>query len=150
MKRVTYYPQVMLGIVFNIGVLIGHAAAANYISFSAVVLYIGCICWTLGYDTIYAVQDIKDDSNAGIKSTALKYAPNIQKFVGVAYFAFGSAVFVVTGWGLYANIFWALAALHLGWQVYKTNVEKPETCAKLFKANLFTGLLVLLSLLLEV
>lgn len=149
MKRITYWPQITLGVVFNSGVLIAYASAADYISFSALILYLGCIGWTLGYDTIYAIQDIKDDKAAGIKSTALKFAPDIQKFVGVSYFAFAAAVFVVTGWGLYSNILWALAALHLAWQVYKTNIEKPEICGKLFKANVYTGLLVLISLFLE-
>jgi 4-hydroxybenzoate polyprenyltransferase len=134
----------MLGLVFNIGVLVAYSTITGSIGFEAVLLYIGCICWTLGYDTIYALQDIIDDKKAGIKSTALKFGKNTKIIVGALFAAFLLAALLVGGF----NVFWVLAAAHFAWQVYKLNQNNPAICGQLFKSNVFAGLFIFLGLLL--
>lgn len=146
MKRITYFPQLILGIVFNIGVLVGYAAATETVSFSAVILYIGCIFWTLGYDTIYAIQDRDDDLLAGIKSTALKFGTHTRKFIGLFYWAFvvcfAIAMLMTKEPDLLSFIFLMLAKLHFSWQVYKLSPANEKLAGQLFKSNVYVGLLL--------
>ena len=146
MKRITYYPQIMLGIVFNIGVLMAFGAAKGHISFASVILYIGCIFWTLGYDTIYAIQDKEDDILAGVKSTAIKFAGHNRKFIGFAYWAFllcyAISSFMVKDPDVVSVVFLCLAKLHFSWQVYKINPAKTKLCGQLFQSNVYVGLLL--------
>jgi 4-hydroxybenzoate polyprenyltransferase len=146
MKRISYYPQVLLGIVFNIGILMGYAAATENLSVAAFILYIGSIFWTLGYDTIYAIQDKEDDLKAGIKSTAIKFGRHTRKFVGIFYWifiiCFLISMLMVKEADLVSIIFVLLAKLHFSWQVYKLNPVKPALCGQLFKSNVYVGLLL--------
>ena len=86
MKRITYWPQLFLGLTFNWGIIMAWAAARNSVSYEIIVLYISAIFWTLGYDTIYGTQDMSDDEIIGLKSTSIKFKNNIKLFVSIAYF----------------------------------------------------------------
>jgi len=150
MKRITYYPQLFLGIVFNFGVLIAYSAATSQISSTAIILYIGCIFWTLGYDTIYAHQDKKDDILVGVKSTALALKDKTKLWVFVFYCLFLSAVLaaiIANSAGFMAYIFLALTAAHLFWQIRTLDINDSENCMKRFKANVLAGSLALFALL---
>ena len=85
MKRFTYWPQLFLGITFNWGLIMAWAASTNYISQEIIIFYLSAIFWTLGYDTIYGAQDIKDDQIIGVKSTSIKFKKNIKQFVSINY-----------------------------------------------------------------
>jgi 4-hydroxybenzoate polyprenyltransferase len=146
MKRFTYYPQFVLGLVFNIGVLIAYSTATGTISLSAFFCYIGCICWTLGYDTIYAVQDMEDDKQVGIKSTAIKFGSNLKKYIGGLYLVFVLFMLALNSFHWFSLICWGLATAHLAWQSYKTSTDKPILCGQLFKSNVYVGILIWLSL----
>ena len=144
MKRITWWPQAWLGLTFNWGALVGFVAVADPVPAMAL-LYTGGVAWTLGYDTIYALQDIEDDAMAGIKSSARALGSRAR--AGVAGF-FAAAV------GLWAAALWAAAgdplavaallpaALHLGWQVARLGDVSPANALVLFRANRTTGALV--------
>ena len=85
MKRITYWPQLFLGLTFNWGIIMGWTSISNDISFEPILLYVSAIFWTLGYDTIYGLQDIKEDEIIGIKSTSIKFKNNVKFFVGTCY-----------------------------------------------------------------
>ncbi len=153
MKRVTHWPQFFLGLTFNIGILIGYAAVANSISFSAALLYIGAIFWTLGYDTIYAHQDKQDDVLIGVKSTALKFGERTKHFIAMFYLIF-AAIFVIVigmnfGFGLKSGGVFCLVLLHLAWQVLHLDIHNPRNCMTIFKSNIYVGLLLVAVLLLS-
>jgi 4-hydroxybenzoate polyprenyltransferase len=145
-KRFTDYPQVILGVAFNIGVLVAYAAATGTLSFAAFILYIGCVFWTLGYDTIYALQDRDDDLQAGIKSTAIKFGQHNRKFVGLFYWVFVGcyliAILLTKHQDIISIVFLILAKLHFSWQVYKLNQNNRVLCGQLFKSNVYVGLLL--------
>ncbi len=146
MKRITYYPQIMLGIVFNSGILIAYSAATGRLDLAPAILYIGAIFWTLGYDTIYALQDKEDDLSAGIKSTAIKFGRHNRKFIGLFYWAFvlcfAIALLLIKEPDFVSIAFLCLAKLHFSWQVYKLNPAKPALCGQLFRSNVYVGLLL--------
>ena len=152
MKRITYWPQLFLGIVFNIGVLVAYTTITeNIFSLSAILLYAACIFWTLGYDTIYAHQDIVDDLQIGVKSTAIKFGKKTRLFVGVFYLAFVLLAMLAsiisstpTPFGF---IMLGLLTAHLAYQVIILDTSNPALCGKLFKANVVSGGLMLLVLL---
>jgi 4-hydroxybenzoate polyprenyltransferase len=149
MKRVTWMPQLFLGLTFNWGALMGWAAVLDEISAPAVLLYIAGIFWTLGYDTIYAHQDKQDDELVGIKSTARLFGEKSKLFVGVFYFI--AVVFLVmakyTGtFGILTPLLAAAPAAHAGWQLWKWDMNDPASCNKVFRSNTVFGLLVLLML----
>jgi 4-hydroxybenzoate polyprenyltransferase len=152
MKRITYYPQFVLGLAFNWGALLGWTALQGSLSWAPVLLYAGGVLWTLAYDTIYAHQDKDDDVLIGVKSTALKFGdatPNyLVGFFGGALVLFGLA-FAQTGVSPLAYLGLLAAALHAGWQVQHFDGNDSAQCLKLFKANRGFGLLVLCGLLLE-
>lgn len=145
MKRITWWPQAWLGLTFNWGALLGYAAATGHLSWSAALLYAAGIFWTLGYDTIYAIQDIEDDALAGIKSSTRRLGDHVQ--IGVAGFYLASFVCVVAaGWvGNIGPLFLPLAAffaLHLSRQAAAVRIDDGPGALKLFKSNAIAGLIV--------
>ncbi len=152
MKRITHWPQFVLGLAFNWGALIGWSATHGSLSWSALLLYIGGIAWTIGYDTIYAHQDKEDDILIGVKSTALLFGANskpwLSMFYGAAILLFVSALWL-TGAGLFSYLGLAAAALHAIWQLQTFDHANSALCLKLFKSNRTFGLLFLTGLLLD-
>ena len=145
MKRITYWPQAFLGITFNWGVLVGWAAVDGGMAAPALWLYAAGICWTIGYDTIYAHQDKEDDALIGLKSTALKFGDNTRPVLFVFY-GLTVALSAVTFW--IANLRWpgyaflGVAALHLAHQASTVRFDDPQSCLATFKSNTRTGLYV--------
>ena len=142
MKRVTYWPQFFLGLNFNWGALLAWAAATGTVSWPAVLLYVGGIFWTLGYDTIYAHQDKLDDLQVGIKSSALALGGRTRPALA-AFYAMTLLLWGLAGAGLGAWFWagWLSAAATLVWQVATLRIDDPDHCLVLFKASRFTGLL---------
>lgn len=148
-KRVTWWPQVVLGLAFNWGALMGWAAAVGELTWAPVLLYLGGIAWTIGYDTIYAHQDKEDDALIGVKSTARLFGewtkPWLFLFYATATLFFGLA-FWLAGGGVLALLGLAAGAGHLAWQVATLDTDDADRCLKLFRSNrdfgwiLFAGL----------
>lgn len=147
-KRFTYWPQLCLGIVFNIGALVSWATIHGKISTSAIALYIGCIFWTLGYDTIYAHQDREDDLSIGMKSTAIKFGEKTSKYVNWFY-TITATMFIFAGSsaGLPYNfyMFASMPIIILFWQVTTLEINDARNCALRFKANVLVGGLMFLA-----
>lgn len=152
-KRFTYYPQVILGLAFNWGALIGWTAIHGSLSTAPVLLYVSGIFWTLAYDTIYAHQDKEDDILIGVKSTALKFGNTTPLFL-IIFFAtslaliLASCIIVQASWPAYVGI--VIAALHAAWQVARFDGDESKLCLKLFKSNRTFGLIILLGLLTDI
>ena len=151
MKRFTYWPQLFLGITFNYGLVLAWISVTNEISILPIIFYFGAIFWTLGYDTIYGYQDIKDDEIIGVKSTSIKFKNDPKKFISFCYLIFIGALILV---GLLMNfnyfyfLFLFLPIGHLiFFQIYKLNVEEPLDCLFKFKSNNFLGLLIFINIL---
>ena len=151
MKRYTYWPQLFLGITFNYGLILGWVCIKGQVDIIPIVLYLGAIFWTLGFDTIYGFQDIKDDEIIGIKSTSIKFKRNPKLFLLICYLLFIISLFAV---GLFMNFnymfyfFMIILMLHLFfYQIYRFNHKDLKNCFKIFKSNNFFGLLVLVNLL---
>lgn len=147
MKRVTWWPQLFLGLAFNWGALMGFVTVTGRFDVACLWLYVAGIAWTLGYDTIYAHQDKEDDALIGVKSTARLFADNSRKWIGFFYAA--TVLFLmVAGWtaGLtYAALpFLALATGHFVWQVFTVDFASPADCLMKFRANRWVGWLVLM------
>lgn len=145
MKRITWWPQLFLGLTFNWGVLMGYAAYAGSLKMEAISLYIACIFWTLGYDTIYAHQDREDDALAGIKSSALWLGQRTRPAVGLFYAitALGllsTAVLAELNWPAYLLILPGM--VHLFWQIRNLDIDNPSQCLYLFKSNRGFGLII--------
>ncbi|MBK19822.1 MAG: 4-hydroxybenzoate octaprenyltransferase [Rhodospirillaceae bacterium] len=138
MKRVTFWPQFFLGLAFNWGALLGWAAVREDISLPAILLYLGGIFWTLGYDTIYAHQDRQDDPKAGVKSTARRLGlgskPWLYAFylMAAVFFAFAGKT-AEFGWPFYVGL--GLGAFQLVWQVWDVDINNPKDCLAKFKSN---------------
>lgn len=152
MKRITYFPQVFLGLTFNLGCLIGYAAIKNNISINAMTVYFACGFWTVGYDTIYAFMDLKDDKKVGIKSTALLFENmNYKAIILALYFTF-IFLFAFATWdmvNLPLFIAITICALYAIWLVYTLDIKQNSNCLKRFKANNYIGFILFLGLLLE-
>ena len=149
MKRITYWPQLFLGITFNWGLIMAWTSMVNYISLEIMILYISAIFWTLGYDTIYGTQDISDDEIIGLKSTAIKFKNNIKKFVTVSYFITISTLIFIFYDNLYFNFstfFILLFIISLIYQIFYFQVQNPLTCLKAFKYNNYSGLFLFLGI----
>ena len=152
MKRVTYWPQVVLGLAFSYGALMGWPAAFGRLDWPAIVLYAGSISWVIGYDTIYAHQDREDDLLIGIKSTALLFGENTRPMLAAFY---AGAVVLIGAAGLMAGgqLIFVLGliafAAHLAWQVTRLDINDSAHCLKLFKSNRDAGLILFAAMLLE-
>jgi 4-hydroxybenzoate polyprenyltransferase len=152
MKRVTSWPQSVLGLAFSWGALMGWAAAFGRLDAPAFLLYAGSILWVIGYDTIYAHQDREDDAIVGVKSTALLFGARTPLMLGLFY---GAAVlcFAAALWAVGASVIAALGlvlfALHLAWQIARLDIEDPDLCLRLFKSNRDAGLIFLAGLMAE-
>ena len=146
MKRITYWPQLFLGLNFNWGALLGWTAVTGAIAWPAMLLYLGGICWTLGYDTIYAHQDKEDDARIGIKSSALALGEQTRPWLFVFY---GAAVSlwamagVAAGLGPWFRLGLAIATVQLFWQGARVNINDPADCLAKFRSNRVTGWLLL-------
>jgi 4-hydroxybenzoate polyprenyltransferase len=151
MKRYTYWPQLFLGITFNFGLILGWVCIKNQIDIVPIIFYAGAIFWTLGFDTIYGYQDIKDDEIIGIKSTSIKFKKNPYLFLFVCYLIFISLLIIVSIFMNFSYLFYIFGIIilvHLFYfQLYKLNFKKPESCFLIFKSNNFLGLLILINLL---
>ena len=151
MKRFTYWPQLFLGITFNYGLVLAWISIKNDISIIPIILYLGAIFWTLGYDTIYGYQDIKDDEIIGVKSTSIKFKNNPKKFVLICYLTFIAALIligVLMKFNLFYFLFLIIPFFQLIFsQVYKLNVKDPLNCLDKFKSNNFLGLIIFINLL---
>ena len=147
MKRITYWPQLFLGLTFNWGIIMGWTSITNSISIEPIILYLSAIFWTLGYDTIYGLQDIHDDEIIGIKSTSIKFKNNVKVFVGTCY---SLCVLCILILGLLMEIdkyILPLSAFFIISLIYQIKIFKPndpKSCHFSFKVNNLTGLLVFL------
>ena len=151
MKRFTYWPQLFLGVTFNYGLILGWTSIKSEISIVPIIFYIGAIFWTLGYDTIYGFQDIKDDEIIGVKSTSIKFKKNPKFFILLCYLVF---IVILTYLGILMNfnkIYFGgliLIAVHLFiFQIKNLNINLNLNCLKIFKSNNFLGLLIFINLL---
>ncbi len=152
MKRITYWPQIVLGLAFSYGALMGWPAAFGQLDWPAIVLYAGSISWVIGYDTIYAHQDREDDLLIGIKSTALLFGENTRPML--AGFYSGAVVLIgiagLTAGGRLIFVLGLIAfAAHLAWQVVRLDINDSAHCLKLFKSNRDAGLILFGAMLLE-
>jgi 4-hydroxybenzoate polyprenyltransferase len=145
MKRITYWPQIVLGLAFSWGALMGWPAAFGRLDWPALILYAGSISWVIGYDTIYAHQDREDDALIGVKSTALLFGertrPILALFYAGAVVLIGLAGFMAGG-GIVFALGLAAFAAHLAWQTAALDIDDPAHCLKLFKANRDAGLIL--------
>jgi 4-hydroxybenzoate polyprenyltransferase len=152
MKRITYWPQAVLGLAFNWGALVGWSATHGSLSAAPLLLYAGGICWTLAYDTIYAHQDKDDDILIGVKSTALKFGNRTIYWLGLFFAAalvlIDAAVWLAGG-TLIAHVGVAAAAMQAAWQLARFDAAKPDRCLELFRSNRIFGLIITLALLLD-
>ncbi len=151
MKRFTHWPQLFLGITFNYGLVLAWISIKNDISLIPIMFYLGAIFWTLGYDTIYGYQDIKDDEIIGVKSTSIKFKNNPKKFILICYLTFIAALIligVLMKFNLFYFLFLIIPILQLIFsQIYKLNVNDPLNCLAKFKSNNFLGLIIFVKLL---
>ena len=152
MKRFTYWPQLFLGITFNYGLILGWTAIQNEIDLLPVLFYLGAIFWTLGYDTIYGFQDIKDDEIIGLKSASIKFKDNAKSFIFLCYLILCISILVIgylINSNLFFYIFMVLPISHLYfYQIKKFDPKNPIECLKIFKSNNLLGLLVFINMLL--
>ena len=152
MKRITYWPQIVLGLAFSWGALMGWAAWFGRLDPPALLLYAGAIAWVIGYDTIYAHQDREDDALVGVKSTALLFGPRTKPMLALFY----ALAVILIGWAGYAAgagfVFWlgliAFAA-HLGWQIARLDIADPELCLVVFKSDRDAGLILFAGMVLD-
>ncbi len=152
MKRITWWPQVVLGLAFSWGALMGFVAEFARIDLVALLLYAGAIAWVIGYDTIYAHQDREDDALIGIKSTALLFGkrtkPMLALFYAIAVVLIGIAGRLAGG----GPGFWLTLlafGVHLGWQIVRLDTSDPDNCLKVFKSDRDAGLILFAGLLLD-
>jgi 4-hydroxybenzoate polyprenyltransferase len=145
MKRITWWPQAWLGLTFNWGALLGFAAETSSVDVAAFMLYAGLFFWTLGYDTIYALQDREDDALIGVKSTALLFGANAPRWV-LGFYAAAFTLVLAAGFAEHAG--WAfaptmlIAGAHLVWQARALDVSDPTRCLRLFRSNRDAGALI--------
>ena len=150
MKRFTYWPQLFLGITFNYGLLLGWTSIHSGFNLAPIILYLGAIFWTLGYDTIYGYQDIKDDEIIGLKSTSIKFKNKPYTFLFICYFLYLLSL-LITGYLLSFNkislLIFILILIHmLYFQLKKLKIDNSISCLKIFKSNNILGLIVLIGL----
>ena len=151
MKRYTYWPQLFLGITFNYGLILGWTSVESQISLIPIIFYIGAIFWTLGYDTIYGYQDIKDDEIIGLKSTSIKFKGNSKKFLFTCYILL-MTFFLIGGYYMkFSSIYYLFLLIpifHLFfYQMRIFNIKNPSNCLIAFKSNNFLGFIIFLIIL---
>ena len=152
MKRITYWPQIVLGLAFSWGALMGWPATFARLDLPAVLLYAGAISWVIGYDTIYAHQDREDDALIGIKSTALLFRERTKPVLAVFY-ALAVVLIALAGWSAGGGPIFALGLLafaaHLAWQIARLDIDDPVNCLVVFKSNRDAGLILFAGLVLD-
>jgi 4-hydroxybenzoate polyprenyltransferase len=152
MKRITYWPQIVLGLAFSWGALMGWPAVFGRLDWPALLLYAGSIAWVIGYDTIYAHQDREDDALIGIKSTALLFGERTKPML-VAFYAPAVVLIGTAMWAAGAGVVSALAlaafAAHLAWQVVRLDIDDPDNCLRVFKSNRDAGLILFAGLVID-
>ena len=147
MKRITYWPQLFLGLTFNWGIIMGWTSIMNNFSIEPIVLYLSAIFWTLGYDTIYGLQDINDDEIIGVKSTSIKFKNNVKLFVGICYSLCVICILIlgllmeIDKYLLTLSMFFILSLIY---QIKTFEAKNPQSCLNSFKLNNLTGLLIFL------
>ncbi len=146
MKRLTYWPQLFLGITFNYGLILGWTSISGEINIEPIIFYLGAIFWTLGYDTIYGFQDLKDDEIIGLKSTSIKFKKNPYIFLFICYLFFSSSLMLI-GYLMQLNkyyfIFLALVFLQMFFfQLKQLNIKIASNCLNIFRSNNLLGLLI--------
>ena len=151
MKRFTHWPQLFLGITFNYGLILGWTSVVGEISIVPIILYLGAIFWTLGFDTIYGYQDIKDDEIIGVKSTSIKFKKNPELFLILCYLIFIITLITVgifMGFKHLYFIFLLLPTFHMFFfQIKNLKIKDPVNCLEIFKKNNFLGFLIFTSIL---
>ena len=152
MKRITYWPQIVLGLAFSWGALMGWPAVFARLDATAYLLYAGAIAWVIGYDTIYAHQDREDDALIGIKSTALLFGERTKPMLAVFY-TLAIMLLGAAGWRAGAGPIFALGLVgftaHLVWQVWRLDIDDPELCLRVFKSNRDAALILFAALVLD-
>ena len=150
MKRITYWPQLFLGLTFNWGIIMAWSAMNNTINIDILLLYLSAIFWTLGYDTIYGAQDMFEDEIIGLKSTSIKFKKNIKLFLGFCYLLTSLIILYLMksliGLNI-SSIFLLIFLLSLIYQVLMLDQNNEHSCLSMFKLNNFSGLLLFLSIL---
>ena len=152
MKRFTYWPQLFLGITFNYGLILGWTSTYGEINLVPLLFYFGAIFWTLGYDTIYGFQDIKDDEIIGLKSTSIKFKKKPTLFLVICYLIFfisllTTGIILKLNYLFYITLFMIFYHLYFK-QIKKIDIKSPKDCFNIFKSNNYIGLLVFLGLIL--
>ena len=152
MKRITYWPQIVFGLAFSWGALMGWPATFGRLDLPAFLLYAGAISWVIGYDTIYAHQDREDDALIGIKSTALLFGERTKSMLALFY-ALAVALIALAGWRAGGGVVFALGlgafAAHLAWQIMRLDIHDPVLCLVVFKSNRDAGLILFAGLVLD-
>ncbi|MET1027767.1 MAG: 4-hydroxybenzoate octaprenyltransferase [Dongiaceae bacterium] len=149
MNRITWWPQVVLGLAFNWGALMGWAAQRDQLALPTIPLYLAGICWTMVYDTIYAHQDKEDDQLVGVKSTALRFGAETKKWL--SGFAVAMVLLLAIAFNA-ANLAWPAylgliaVAIHLAWQLLAVDLDQPKDCLAKFRSNRYLGLLLLIGI----
>jgi 4-hydroxybenzoate polyprenyltransferase len=148
-KRLTFWPQLVLGLTFKWGALVGWAAVTGSLSAAALLLYVGSVLWTIGYDTIYAHQDAEDDPTVGVKSTALRFGERTHLWIG-GFYASAAVLWALAGISVGARLLFfvglALACGQLTWQVTTLNPRDPRNCLARFRSNRLVGWALFLGL----
>ena len=151
MKRYTYWPQLFLGITFNYGLILAWISIQNNVSAIPAFFYLGAIFWTLGYDTIYGYQDIKDDEIIGVKSTSIKFKNNPKKFILVCYLTFIVSLIFVGTLMKFNSIYFFFLIIPISqlifFQIYKLNIIDSNSCLAKFKSNNLLGFIIFINLL---
>ena len=151
MKRFTYWPQFFLGVTFNYGLILGWTSISPEVSLAPIIFYFGAIFWTLGYDTIYGCQDIKDDEIIGVKSTSIKFKNDPKKFLFISYCMFIISLFLIgilMNFKMYYFLFMIVPILHLlVFQISRLNTNLSLDCLIRFKSNNILGLIIFTNIL---
>ncbi|MCB1503712.1 MAG: 4-hydroxybenzoate octaprenyltransferase [Hyphomicrobiaceae bacterium] len=152
MKRLTNWPQLVLGLAFNWGALVGWSSLMQNVALPALALYAGCVLWTIGYDTIYAHQDKEDDLMLGLKSTALHFGQATPAWVSGFYLSallLWTLAAALAGTHLVSYVALALVGLHFAWQITGLDIDDPDNCLKRFRANRDVGFIVFAGFILD-
>ena len=150
MKRFTYWPQLFLGITFNYGLILGWTSISEQINIAPIIFYFVAIFWTLGYDTIYGYQDIKDDEIIGLKSTSIKFKGTAKIFLILCYLSLISSLIVgglMMNFDLIYFLFISITIIHLFfYQINNFNSKNPASCLRIFKSNNYLGIIIFLNI----